>query len=261
MVLILLPILAIFSAAILHSRQVKKEFLRFDFVQFLYAFVLAPLFFVWIKAFTYYLTRAEIGISLTLGEQFLVDTGVTLAMLYVYAFVVIHSLTKSFEIRQKNDPLYDLFAHSEFFHQQFSHFGIYFGVMGIITALSVFNLIFPLDILHGTYYKWISLVGGMVAGLLSFYGIGKFETKSVKFHKLMKLSYGLYFTVHVLLYILGFAAFSVEYSVFWFMTTVFATFVTASFFIEQETYASASAQQVVKAVLRRSLKTIRNMIS
>ena len=260
-ILILLPILAIVRAVILQTRQWNREFLKFDFVQFMYAFILAPLFFVWLKFFSYYLARSEIGNTLSAGELFIIDTFMSVAMLYVYAFVVIHSLTKSFEIKQKTDPLYNMFAHSEYFHQQFSHFVVYFGTMCVVTLLSVLNLIFPLELDSVSWYKWLTVSGGIATGALALYGIGKFETASVRFHKLMKLSYGLFFTIHVVLYLFWSVTFSVEYAIFWLMTTIYATFVTASFFIEFETYPTTSAKKIVTSVLRHSLNNIKKIFS
>jgi hypothetical protein len=233
LILFIIPIFTLLSAFFLYKHNGKVEFLRFDLVQFVYAFILAPLLFLWLKSFGYYLFSSELGLKISSNELFIMDSLFSVIALYVFAFIVIHSVTKSFELKQRQDPLHDLFAHSEYFHLEFSHFFIYLGAMSILTILSIANIFFPIYLEGDKPLMWLVIGLGLVCGVITYLGIQRFETSSLRFHKLMSLSYGFFFSAHVLAYYFLTVRFSLEYAAFWYSFMIFISLVFLSFFSHQ----------------------------
>lgn len=239
-VLYLVPIFAVISAVLMYRLNGKKEFLKIDLVQFFYAFVLTPMLFVWLKTFLYFLLRVEVNIRLSAVQLFLVDTTFSLFFMYVFAFVVIHSLTKSFNLKRVRDPLYDLFEHSEFFHLWLTHLIMYIGGMVLISVLSIFNIWFPLEISMSRYNFYLLNVLGLVAGFFVFMIIWLSDPKQdqANFMRLMKLSFGFFFLVHVVVYFVFNPAFSPAFGLYWGSLNIFTALVLCSLF----SYRSEKAQ-------------------
>lgn len=229
----LIPLLAVFSSIALFGYNGRREFLKLDFTQFFYAFILSPILFIWGKSFLFFLLRNELDLNLSLGEIFLLDSAFSAVFLYVFAFVVIHSLTKTFHLKRTKDPLYDMFEHSEFYHQELSHLAIYAGGMLLITLLSVVNLFVPLVIEHIKWQFYLILVSGTVTGALTFLGIWLFEATDPSFMRLMKLCFGFFFLVHVTLYFVLDPAFNAHYGFYWAIFMSFLTTVIISLFAER----------------------------
>ncbi len=251
-----IPLFTIISAIVLDSHKGKKEILKFDFVQFVYSFVLAPVFFIWLKSFFYYLLRDELGLRLSNTSLFVYDTVLSVGLFYVFAFVVIHSLTKSFEIKQTRDPLHDLFAHSEYFHQEFSHFVVFLGSMGVLTFVSLANVFVPLIVDQDRLLLYALSGFGIVVGMFLYYGIGLFETKSVKFHKLMKLGYGVFFLTHVLAYFFTDVSYHLAYGPFWLIFFMSSTLVASAFFVSFEKYPARFVDTVIDTI-HKSLRFLK----
>lgn len=230
--LFFIPVLGIVSALLAYRHVGKRDFLRFDMVQLVYAFLMAPLFFVWIKSFFFFLLRQQLQISLSLNELFLIDTLVSVLMLFVYAFIVIHSLTKTFELKREKDPLYDLFEHSEFFHLDFSHLVVYAGAIGIFTVLSVTNAFVPLAIEISQTYFYLILAVAFFAGLAGFIGVWTYEPQS-NFMRLMKLLFAVAFLIHMIIYLSFDPNFTAAYVLYWFIFIMSAVTVALSFFAEK----------------------------
>ncbi|MCA9370211.1 hypothetical protein KC686_03570, partial [Candidatus Woesebacteria bacterium] len=128
-----IPILSSLSGLLLYRFIGKKQLFKLDSIQFLYAFVLAPLLFVWAKTFFYTLVSTQnLGIALSSNDVFILDTVFSTFLLFIYAFVVMHSLTKTFNVRMKDDPLYNIFHHSEYFHLWLTHLAMFGGVLSCI---------------------------------------------------------------------------------------------------------------------------------
>lgn len=232
-ILILLPVLTCLAAFLLYNQVGKREFLKLDLVQFIYAFVLTPLAFVWMKSFLLFFAKNEINPNLSQNELFAIDTGFSVLFLFFYAFVVIHSLTKSFEVKKYNDPLYDIVTHSESFHLWISHTFMYSLTLLFIALLSVTNVFIPLSV-ELSKFAFYSLLGlGTFCGLLTFSAIWLSNFTEYKFLKLMKLIFALFFVVHILLYFFLDPDFNSHFSVYWFVFSIFGATVFASYFVEK----------------------------
>lgn len=105
-ILFLVPTFAILSSLYLYQHTGKREILKFDLVQFVYAFILAPIVYIWLKSFLFVFLVSELNLHLSVTDLFIADTVLTIIFLYVFAFLVIHSLTKSFELKRLRDPFY-----------------------------------------------------------------------------------------------------------------------------------------------------------
>lgn len=99
--LFVIPLLTLVSGVLLYGQHGKKEFLKLDFVQFMYSFVIAPVMFVWLKSFLFFILRNELNFRLSISEIFIVDTIYSTLVMFIFAFVVIHSLTKSFNLKRE----------------------------------------------------------------------------------------------------------------------------------------------------------------
>lgn len=232
-ILVFLPVLASLAAFFLYKHAGKREILKLDLVQFIYAFVLSPLAFIWMKSFVLFFAKNEVNPNLTQNELFIIDTGFSVLFLFFYAFVVIHSLTKSFELKRYQDPLYDILTHVESFHLWISHTFMYTITLILIALLSTTNVFVPLliDISKWSFYGLLLL--GSFCGLLAFSAIWLSNFTENKFLKLMKLIFALLFSLHVVLYYLFDPKFNASYFVYWFVFALFGSTVFASYFIEK----------------------------
>ncbi len=248
-VIYLIPVLTIISSMLMYRLNGKKQLLKLDLVQFVYAFVLAPALFIWIKSFLYYLLRVEVEVSLSALQIFMIDTAFSTVFLYIFAFVVIHSLTKSFHLQSSKDPLYDIFEHSEFFHLWLTHLIVYVGAMLLISIMAFFNVYYPLTIETSKplFYFWT--ITGFMTGIVSFVMIWISDPKQngANFARVMKLLFGVFFLLHVLLYFLLDPPFNVQHGLYWWSLSLFTALVVCSLFA----YKSERAHNLFSRVAER----------
>lgn len=232
LLLYLIPVFSIISAIVVYRLNGRREFLKLDLVQFFYAFILSPVLFVWLKTFLFFLLRVEANISLSTGQLFLIDTIFSIFFLYVFAFIVIHSLTKSFNLKRTVDPLHDLFEHSEFFHLWLTHLIMYLGGMILLTILATINIWFPLEILLGENSFYLLFISGFISGFLMFMIVWLSDPKQEKanFMRVMKLSFGFFFLIHVVLYFVFNPPFSPALGLYWWSLNAFTALVICSLF-------------------------------
>lgn len=237
--LLIVPFAAIVSAIVLYGRTGRRDFLKLDLVQFIYAFVIAPLMFVWLKTFLYYILRQEIDVRLSVGDIFFVDTVFSVISLFVYAFVVTHSLTKSFELKRYTDPLYDIFTHSEELHLWISHTAMYIGAMGLFALVSLVNVFSPLEV-EMARWSFYSILGiAYLGGIFGFAGIWLSNfTDNPIFMKIMKIFIAFAFVLHVGGYFIVDPPFNGTRIVYWMVFMAFFSMVSAAFIFERSERAS-----------------------
>lgn len=230
--LFLIPLFAVLSGLLIYRHNGRRQFLQLDLIQFLYTFILAPLFFLWVKTFVFFLLRSEASVSLTVGQMFIIDTVVSLLSFYMYAFVVMHSLTKTFRINTEKDPLYDLFHHSEYIHLWLSHIVTAIGTMVLLLVLAAVNIFFPLTIAMSKLVFYLVCLAGIGVGGISFVGLWLTDPRQDgrRYMRLMKLAIGISFVLLVSAYFLLNPNFVAAYSLFWFVFFVFSTMLVLSFF-------------------------------
>lgn len=244
LVLIGIPLGTLVTALFLYQFVGKREFLYFDAIQFLYAFIVGPTMFVWLKSMLFLVLRTEFQQGLRLGDIFFIDTVFSLVALYVFAFIVIHSLTKSFSLRRYEDPLYDLFYHSEYFHLWITHIVMFGGAMVLLTILAVVNAFIPVVISMPRLTFYSLLAVAWVAGLFWFGAVWladpKQEVRSSQFRfiVLMKLVMGVSFLIHMLAFFIVKPSFTAAHMLYWFSTVAFAAQVMIGSFM----YKSVRAQ-------------------
>lgn len=227
--LLLIPILAVFSSVVIYKHNGKKEFLKFDLVQFIYAFVVAPILFVWMKTFIFFLLKSDTDLNLSFNQIYLVETGFSVFFLYIFAFVVIHSLTASFNRKRLQDPLWDVFHHSEYFHLWLTHLVMYLGGMLLFTVLAITNLIFPLMFFTNRFGFYLILSAGAVTGILAFFSVWLSDPKQeANFMRIMKLAFSFFFLTHVVIYFIFDPNFSAQYSLYWLSLMIFSSLVVCS---------------------------------
>lgn len=231
--LFLIPALAVLSGVFVYRHTGKRHILRMDLVQFFYAFILSPLLFIWAKSFLYFLLRNELGIRLTSGELFFFDTTLSVFVLYLYAFVVIHSLTKTFELNLKRDPLYDLFAHSEYYHIWLSHVVVYIGGMVLATVISLTNAFIPWEIPISKTALYLATSGGLITGGAVFVGFWFTRLNNGNLMRLIKLVMGFCLLIHLTAYFIFDIAFSGKYIMYWFFFAAFLSTSTIAFAAEK----------------------------
>lgn len=235
--LFLIPTLAILSSLYLYQHTGKREILKFDLVQFVYAFVLTPIIYVWLKSFLFVFLVRELDLRLSVTDIFIADTAYTIIFMFVYAFLVIHSLTKSFELKRSRDPFYDIFQHSEFFHLLTSHAAIYIGSVVLISVLSTVNVLSPLLIAQNMVGFYIAIFSGFLVGGAIYIGLfltdDEFEAKYPRFEMFVRLVFVLVFIFHIGLYFLFRPQFDLSRVMYWFVFMVLAGFVLSSFLVER----------------------------
>ncbi len=217
----LIPLLAMLASVLVYKQNGKKEILRFDMVQFFYAFILMPTVYIWFKWFLFTLLRNELGGLISQNELFFWDTVYSVFFLFLSAFVVIHSLTKSFELKRRKDPLYDLFEHSEYYHLWFSHTSLFIGLMLLITLISSSNIWLDSIFYISQNVFYLILLTTPILALAVFKAFKLSDFGDFRFLKLMKLFVGIFFFVHGVLFILFEPVFSGEKIMYWYTTNTF----------------------------------------
>lgn len=227
--IILLPLL-LFISLYLYRFDGKRQLLRFDLIQFLYAFVVLPLVYLWFKTFIFLLLKNQVQTELSVNDLFIIDTVISLIFLFISSFVVIHSLTKSFNLQRQQDPLFDLYELSEYFHLTFSHFVIYGGGLLIMTLISTTNIFLPLATTSaGLLYAALGL--GVLAGCFSFMSVGNYRAATRSFRRIMKLFYSIGFIIHALIYFIFDPRFTPAYGLYWAVFSMFMTLVLLTLFV------------------------------
>jgi hypothetical protein len=242
--LFLVPVMAIVSSAFLYRQNGKREILRFDFVQFIYAFVISPAVFLWLKFFVFFLLRRELNLKLSVSNLFVIDSAFSILFIYLFAFVVIHSLTKTFSLKRTSDPLYDMFAHSEYFHFSFSHLAIYIGAMLVATMVSLLNVWIPFDIFYPKTVFYGLLSTGVLVGVGGFWSCWVYKSPSFNFMRIMKLCFGLIFLAHLIIYFIYDLSFSMKYGMYWLVFNAFLSATFLSLFAEKPEKPSGFLQSL-----------------
>ena len=132
--LLVLPVIGTLVGLVFYRFQGKKDLLKIDIVQFYYTFILSPIVFVWLKTMIFVLLQANTH-NLSMKEIYSIDTAFSVVFLLIFAFVAMHSVTKTFHLKEK-DPLYNFFFDSEYIHLWLSHLAMAFGAVSIFTAIS-----------------------------------------------------------------------------------------------------------------------------
>lgn len=237
--LYLIPLFVAISGVLVYPHNGKREFLKLDLVQFFYAFIVAPLLFVWIKSFIFILLKTELGDALSSLQLFIIDTAFSLVSLYVFAFVVIHSLTATFNRRIVRDPLYDLFAHSEFFHLWLSHIVMFSGLLSILTIMAFLNVFLPLSLVISKVWFYVLCGSGILGGLVAFMMVWLSDPRQegARFMRLMKLMFGIFFILYCVVYFVFAPSFTAERSMYWWSFAAVSTLVACSLFTYKSTRA------------------------
>lgn len=230
--LYMIPLFAVLSGFLIYRLNGRHEFLQLDLIQFLYTFILAPLFFIWAKTFVYFLLRSEVGFRLSTGELFTIDTAITLLFIYIYAFLVMHSVTKSFRLQAEKDPLYDLFQHSEYIHLWLSHIATMLGAMMLMVVLALVNISFPLVTSMAKLSFYGICTAGIIVGNIGFVGLWLTDPRQIgrRYMRVMKLAIGLAFAILASVYFIADPDFNARYGLYWFIFFVFSTMLIWSFF-------------------------------
>jgi hypothetical protein len=244
--LFLVPILAIVISIFVYQLNGKKEIIKLDLVQFFYAFLLAPVIFIWIKTVLYVLLRSELNFVFSSGQLFLIDTLFSLFFLYVFAFIVMHSLTKSINLKVGQDPLHDIFKHSEYFHLWISHIVIYVGTGFLFSCIAIANAFFPMQVVVPRFWFYALIAVGFVTGLFSFLGIWLSDPKqhAAHFLVLMKLCFGSLLVLHIFAFYLLRVPFSSAYGLYWVITVGYLSLIMCFFFAHKSKRALTFIERV-----------------
>ena len=224
--LLIIPLLAALSSLFIYRLRGKRQLFTLDLMQFMYAFVFSVMAFVWIKTFLFTLLKAELGVSITVNELFILDTIMSVLFLYIYAFIVMHSLTTSFRIQMDKDPLFDIFFHSEYIHLWLSHIVSYTGLMLVVLLLGIANVFFPLQIEGARMWTLLPVGLGVLGGVGTYIGVqlaNPMQKRRITFTRLMKLLFGVYFSILGGVYFIYEPSFNIRFGFYWFCVAVFAT--------------------------------------
>ena len=214
----LLPIIILIFGFFIYRFNGRKELLKMDLVQFIYAFVLAPAIIIWTKTVVFFSIDNLLGIT-DVETKFLIDSIITTIAFFFYGFMVIHSLTKSFEIKKSRDPLFDIFEHSEYLHLWLSHIVIYSGWLVVTFVLGILNIIFPFELRENSLNPTVLVLIGFVLSLLFKHALG--IVKEENFGRVMKLQVYTGTFALIVVYILIRPQYSAQFSAFWAATMFF----------------------------------------
>lgn len=230
--LVLLPLSMLLGSLLVYRYNGKREIFRFDVVQFLYAFILTPLTFIWGKVLLFLLVKNALNEGTSELSYLLLDSAFSVIFLYVFGFELLHSLTKSVSLQMSQDPLYDIFHHLEYFHLWLTHLVVFAGGMLIVAILGIANIFFPLDIQLARSMFYAILMSGFLTGGLVFLALwlsDPRQEKGFQFMCLMKTLIGLLFLVHVVSYFLFEPRLQSGQIVFWWSAMCFTMLVSCAF--------------------------------
>lgn len=230
---LLIPFATTITTFLLYKHVGKRDFFRLDIVQFLYAFVFTPIMFLWMKAFLAYAARNEIGIPMSQNQLFALDSAFSIIFLYFTAFVAIHSLTKTFEIKAQKDPLYDIIEHAEQFHLWISHISLYLLGLLFLVMLGIMNIFVPLDLQMTKPIFWLLIVIGVFMGSLVYAAIWLSNFNEKSFMRVMKLGFGVGLSTLIFAYFLFQPKFGASNVLYWIIFAVYSSMVSHSFFLER----------------------------
>jgi len=233
-----IPLLTITSALVMYRFNGRRQMLKFDLIQFIYGFIVSPILFVCFKSFAFVLVKNELGLSLSINQLFLLDTIVSVILLYIYGFVVIHSLTTSFKLVLLKDPLADLFEYSEYFHLWLSHVVIWVGSALLLSIISIANIFFPFSFGPSKPLFFTSLGIATVVGVMIFISTLLSDPQQRNYLRIMKLLFGIFFFVHAGIYFAFDPAWNMPYILYWSTFTIFTTLVTCSLFAHRSQRAT-----------------------
>jgi len=213
--LVLLPVLILIFGFYMYRFSGRKELMKMDLVQFVNAFVITPTIIIWIKTVVFF-SLSNNNIINDPEDKFFIDTLITTISLFLYAFIVMHSLTKTFALNKKKDPLFDTFEHAEYFHLWLSHLMTYSGSLIIVLILGILNLFSPLPYFQSGINLYIGIAAGFIFSILFYEALRTFRVeKQRRFDRLMKLQIYVYTFLLTLTYILFKPRFSPQYSMYW----------------------------------------------
>ncbi len=252
-VLVLVPLLALLAGVYVYRFNGRRQFLHLDAIQFFYTFVLSPIFFVWGKSVLHLIMGANLDMQLNSGALFLIDTAFSLMFMYVYAFVVMHSLTNTINQKVSVDPLYDIFQHLEYIHLWISHLGIFIGALCIVAVVGLLNAAFPLPFSITTSGMYLTVVASFWVGMMAYLGIIPLSDpmqEGKHFGRIMKLTFGILFLAHVLVYFALDVRFTGDKVIFWMSSFAFAGMTGIAAVVRKSRRLQASVD-VVADVLKR----------
>jgi hypothetical protein len=174
-----------------------------------------------------------------LGQRtsFAIDTLFTVLFLYLAIVKTVHGITKSFSLKVKKEPEFDIFQVSEYLHMWWSHLAMYILGFVILLFISVINLLYPFAEVDFTKNGFlIFLLIGQFLGLVIFFGVVNTKLKSGNFQSFMKILFALCSTVQALLYIFYRPAFSAVYLGYWFVSSTFLATVWCSLAFERNKF-------------------------
>lgn len=220
-------IIAALFALVIYRFNGKTKLFSFDLVQFIYLFVIAPMIFIWLKTFFFFILREQVLTTLTLSQYFIIDTLLSVIALYLFGVLAIHTITKVFWLEKHRDPFADIFKLSEYFHLWWSHIIMYLGGFVLITTISVLNLFFRLPTSTLEPQRGLLILIGFIFGFIIYFTIWSSDPVQEKTHflRLMKLSYVFFFLLYVFMYYLVNPPFHLEFGLYWFG---FFTFLSTS---------------------------------
>lgn len=217
-----IPVLALTSSLYMYRFHGRRQMMKFDLIQFIYGFIISPILFVTLKSIIFVLIKNETGLLLTMNQIFLFDTLFSVVFLYIYGFIVIHSLTTSFKLVMLKDPLADLFEYSEYFHLWLSHIVMWIGGGFLLLILGVINIFFPLLLNPNRNLFFSSLWVGVLLGVVVFAATLNSDPQQRSYMRIMKLLFGILFLVNTVSYFVFEPAMNMQHIVFWtsFMITM-----------------------------------------
>lgn len=212
---IFLPAIIVATGLFMHRLSGRKELLKMDLVQFIYAFILTPTVLIWLKIVVFFNVCSELNIT-DVEDKFFIDTAITTIFLFIYAFVVIHSLTKTFAMKKSKDPLFDILEHSEYFHLWLSHIVTYSSALLLLFIPGFLNVFFPFRLLVNKSNLNISILMGIIFSAAFYYALWTYKVaEQHKFDRVMKLQVYIYTFILLTTYLISRPKYSPQYIIFW----------------------------------------------
>lgn len=135
-----IPLILLIASFISQKFNGRRRVFRIDLIQVINAFVFVPAFYVWGKFFILRLFQTYLLSDFSMMAYFAVDTIFSIFSLILFGFIVIHALTKTFQLEKAKQQTYDMFKHSEYFHLWLTHLVFFWRATTVFMVDSFYKL-------------------------------------------------------------------------------------------------------------------------
>lgn len=199
----------------------RKKFMGFDMVGFIYAFFFSPLIYFCLR----YMFFVMIDSNAFRTKQFyLLDMLLNLILLFAYAGIILHLLTKEVALRRIKSSKDDILRYLERIHLVFSHLLLYLGGLLAVVFLGGMNLYYHLVLDNVSFV--IILICSCLAAISLGVAVWLSNFTKIKFLIMIELVSAISLLAYFAFYLINRPSFTGSFLIFWAIFAFLAVFLS-----------------------------------